>query len=183
MKRILTLAFLLSIPALAAAQEIVSDCDNGNDWNFVSEEWSTYCDDDVEKVRASLTFQICFNPHFDGMHGELEAREGEGCIASGQCGDRRWNTGEVVPVGNDSYRWTWDGFERACLSGTTALRYGVVFFWLTGEDGEPRYSYIDFNCGGNPFVIVDNSDCAPTHVATSTWGGIKALYRTNGETP
>lgn len=162
MKILLLVLACLSIPALASASSI---------------ELTTYCDGNVEKVRAVMVLTI--PGALSAGSAELHALNNEDCNPDfGSCG---WFIdGTAEPLGNDEFRFVFEGWLRSCLSVNTPSLRGQVFFYAQDPGQEPRLYLRDFGCYefGEPIpAIVDNSECHTLPVAHSTWGAVKALYR------
>lgn len=160
MKTLLPILALLSIPVLASADSVA---------------WSTYCDNGVEKVRATATLSL---PGATSTLGaEMTALNNETCDPDlGYCGFFRDDTAESL--GNDEYRYVFEGWTRACLSVDTPSMRGLVFYYSADPGQEPVLRLREFYCFDfEPASIVDNTDCSPLPVASRTWGAIKALYR------
>jgi hypothetical protein len=159
MKRLLATLLLLSIPALATAQWVIS------------ETWTTYCDGGVEKVRSAFVVDIPGAVYVDNLAevgNEWAGVEGP-CFGSPGC---TAFDGTLTPLGGSlyEYAWTW---PRDCFGGDVT-RSARLWYYTPFVDGLERI-YFDVDCGQQ--VIVDNSTCVPLPVASKTWGAIKALYR------
>jgi hypothetical protein len=158
MKRFLTLAALLSIPAISNAQL------------KISEQWTTYCDNGVEKVRVEFTYQV-LAIGFDPVHSEWIGEFTDPC--TGGCDGPDTVMGVRRALGQDTYTWTWQGWTLECL-GTLVWRDAMMSYIAAGDEG-PENRQFFVTCDDGPQTIVDECNTLP--VATSTWGAIKALYR------
>jgi hypothetical protein len=159
-KRILLLAIVLSIPALAHAQPDIQ-----------SETWTAFCDNGVEKVRSSFVLHLCCDPLiFDDGPGEVGASSY--CDPDNSCSPI---DGLVRPLGNDLYSFDFD-WRRDCFQNE-AWRGGRLWWRVVWGD-DHALIWIDLGgCEDGPQPIIDNVDCAPVPVASKTWGAIKAMYR------
>jgi hypothetical protein len=161
---------LLSIPALASAQEL-------------SAEWTTYCDGPTERVRFSMIV------HTDGEQiwekvGELSPFDIEACDWY-YGGPWRLDAGVYEDLGDNTFRLMWQGWERSFFTVEHPAFKGTYWVWTPDEwTGERRYWPREFSCNQfAPISIPDKPSCAPLPVAATTWGAVKALYHTTGAKP
>ena len=154
MKRILFA--LLLVPTIAGAQE---------GW-LVDEQWTTYCESGVEKIRAELTLDLVPGIIIDdNSGGELFiCAAPEGCYSN--------PTPTVTDLGGGLYRWNWEGWPRDCYQ-TEVSREGVLVFRAPWGD----YMWLSIHCSDGPQAIIDTVECIPLPVAQPTWGAVKAMYR------
>jgi hypothetical protein len=162
MKRPLVLVALLSIPVLASSQ------------TKLSEQWNTYCDGSVEKVRATLSYHVGSGITVES--GEMVTFSGPGdCSGVPSCATvnmTRWED-----LGSGDIAFIWEGTLRSCLPGTEATRFGLIILSAPDDQGGKIYHHEPFECADGPQAIIDNSDCPTLPVALGTWGWIKSLYR------
>jgi len=151
---------LLVCPTISSAQQ------------KIAEEWTTYCDNGVEKVRVAFTYEL-IAVGFVANDSEWFGAYTEPC--AGLCGPPETTKGVRKPLGNDRYKWTWQGWTRACLAGQV-WRSAMMSYITNGENG-PENRQFFVQCDEGPQTIVDESNCNILPVASSTWGRIKALYR------
>jgi len=159
MRRVLILALLISLPALASAQI------------KISEEWTTYCDNGVKRVRVALTYELA-SVGFDDTHSQWMGAFTEPC--AGGCGEPTSLEGELKSLGRDRYKWTWEGWSLDCLA-LQVWRSAMMSYFTEGEFG-PENRQFFITCGDGPQTVVEGPNCT-TPIATSTWGSVKALYR------
>jgi hypothetical protein len=163
-KTLLAIAFLLSISTLATASDIVS------------EEWTTYCDDGVEKLRGTIVFH--FSQTSLGYEGaELTVYSDAECSSPIGSPCARGNySGVATSLGNNDYRVVWQGWPRACIPSAGIFRDGFVVFRFPDYSG--TFSYYSYMlCEDGERTVIDGGDCVPLPVTASTWGAVKALYR------
>ena len=163
MKRLLILAALLSVPALAQANGPV--------------EWSTYCDGNgVERVRCSITFELGDVYLADEDYAAIWVSNNQLCAEEDIWG---YELNHVVePLGGGNYRYTWEGFLRAGLLVEHPSFWGELSFFTQEPGEELILRLMHFYCGGfEQATFLDTADCVPLPVASKTWGAIKALYR------
>ncbi len=158
MKRLLLL--LLFLPSLATAQD------------KIAEEWTTYCDNGVEKVRVAFTYQLDA-VGFASPHSEWLGAYTSPC--TDDCGAPVSLEAVRKALGNDTYKFTWEGWTRACLAGQV-WRSAMMSYFTETEFGVENIVFF-VGCADGPQTIVDELNCDTTPVATSTWGAIKALYQ------
>ena len=138
----------------------------------LAEDWTTYCDNGVEKVRVSFTYYLAA-VGFVPPHSEWLGAYRAACDTLCEDGPDNLQA-ELKPLGNDQYKWTWQGWSRDCF-GAQVWREARMSFVTEGDSGpENRVYFVD--CDDGPQTIVDLVDCS-LPVETSTWGAIKALYR------
>jgi hypothetical protein len=164
MMRALLIVATIAVASQSSAQTIIS------------EEWTTYCDGGTERVRASIT--IRFHPDVFFHEGESGAGEFNVCDDQDHVMCYAESDGGIrTDLGGGDFRWTWQGWPVTCFESASVHRSGWVLYLVPtgGGDWDPRFLY--FNCADGPYTIIDESECAPTLTAVSTWGAIKALYR------
>ncbi len=159
MRRILFL-LLLSMPALVRAE------------GQVSETWTAYCENSIEKIRLQIVMNL--PGAIDVGGGLMTAFDGDSCPGT-ECGTALMSS--LVALGNDDFMWTFQGWTRACLQAANAQREGTLSYHWVDETGHHFVHEWEIFCGDfTPSAIVDTVDCSlPVH--TRTWGAIKALYR------
>ncbi len=155
MKRLFVLLVLL-FPSIAIAQP----------------EWSTYCDNGVEKVRLRLTVQI---GGVDVQPGVAGGYNNELCGDFNFCGGYSSNP---ESLGDDYYRFTFSGWLRSCITVAYPAFHVQVFYYTVEPGHEPVLRLFEAWCASyEPVAIVDEVECNTLPVAHSTWGAVKALYR------
>jgi len=164
MKRILFA--LILVPTLASADSL---------------SWSTYCDNGVEKVRCMIVLNMP-GVQFGGDAGAgIRVYNDEVCFTGrNECDSGRFDA-DPVALGNDDFEFTFEGWLRSCLTVDQPTIDGYMFYYTVEPGQEPvrRFSYI-ICAQFEPTTIVDTVDCAPLPTASTTWGAIKALYRSEG---
>ena len=152
---------LLFLPAVVSAQP----------------EWSTYCDNGVEKLRMMLIYHNlgAFGP----FYGELHPYNNNECQDLGDdCGGYKQAT-LIEDLGGGEIRYVWEGWLRSCLTVETPAFFGQVWFYTQEPGQQPVLRHQDFDCYffGEQTPVVDVVECSTLPVAARTWGAVKALYR------
>jgi hypothetical protein len=140
-------------------------------------EWSTYCDNGVEKVQLELTYQL---GEVESVESALaDAYNNDICEPFNYCGPQEAFT-EYLGEGN--YRFTWRGWLRSCLTVDTPSFHALVFFYVS--DPEPKLFLTEIWCNQFDAVeIVDNVECTPLPAKAATWGAVKVMYQPKGGKP
>jgi hypothetical protein len=160
MRAAIVFAILVTLTAPASAQ-------------LVSETWTTFCDQSGnERVRSSFIVDLTPDVFFDDYwKGELYV-SGKSCDFNNTC-DGPMPPGIVNDLGEGTFEYVFD-WPRECFDGA-AYRFGRLFYNVEIEDHTETW-WVYLECVDGPQTIIDNSDCAPVSVASSTWGAIKALF-------
>lgn len=149
---------LLFLPAVASAQP----------------EWSTYCDNGVEKVRLRLTFEM--GPIHSIQSVFASAYNNEECYIADPCAT--FESYAETDIGDGLYLFEWQGWLRSCLSVDVPAFYGQVWYYTQEPGYDPVLRMREFDCQSfEPSAIIDNTECTPLPVLTTSWGAVKAMYR------
>ena len=156
---------------LFAAFVLMSVASTATGQTKLSEEWTTYCDNGVEKIRVEFRYYLPA-VGFEDTHSQWGGAFAEACAAG--CGAPENAEAVLKALGNDQYQFTWQGWSRDCFV-TQVWREAMMSYVGEGEFGPENFPFL-VECSDGPQTIVDQSDCS-LPVEHSTWGAVKALYR------
>jgi len=134
------------------------------------EEWETYCDAGVQRVRFTLHLSIL---GFTALPVDLETEiagidsNDPGTIYVISAFDR------IETIAPGQFEFIEESWHAAHFPSRIAKREGLISWTCNGI----RNGWISMRFTDGPFVIEEGEPCVPNPVAAATWGAVKALYR------